>query len=909
MRSGLRVATRGWGTFRTVAAALREAEAGAVISIQPGSYTENLVLDRDVTLVAEEGGGPVRIVAGPRGPALAVHGGAGTVQGLVLEGRGGEPAVAVTGGTVLIADCEITGGGVQVTGDAAPTLRGCELHHTGEVGLHLAGDSRAIVEGTGIADADSVGILVEHGADPRLDRVTVIRTGGHGIRVTGAARGTFENCTVSRTGAAAVAIDESARPVLRACRISDSDASGIVVTGDAGAGTTSADNDSPEEGPSSAAGDFGGDAGVVLHGCEVTRIAQDGVHVTGQAVASLKDCRVSDTDGAGVVAGGSSRVRLDTTVTADTRGSGLAVDDTAQVDVHGGGFGRSGANGVYAAASARLNLTGCTVSDSSYTAVHAGGTSRVTIRACQVRATPEHGLRSTDNADLAVTDTRVEDAGLCGAQADGGDLRLNGCVITGAATGVGLSTRRRPLVEACEIGPCTGVGIDIGADTSALVVDTKVTGTGATGVLVRERSAVWLQDCAVSDTAGTGLVVQSGAAPRVRGLTIARTAKNGLYVADSGAGRFEDCDITSTGFPAVYVGAEATPLLRRCRIHDTDEDLKLAEGAAPVIESCQVEDVKLSTLPEDGIDTGTGTELAPGPAGGSAAVAGGGLTPSNGVGTTSRRVESLTEVLDELGRLVGLESVKQDVSTMVKVMQMVRQRIEAGLPSPPLSRHLVFAGNSGTGKTTVARLYGRILAAVGMLSRGHLVEADRGSLVGEYVGHTAPKTTAVFRRALGGVLFIDEAYALTPGGQGSDFGREAIATLVKLMEDHRDDVVVIVAGYPDEMERFIDVNPGLASRFTRTLVFDDYDAEELGRIVEWQASQHQYDLPEDTRGALLEYFDSLVRDDRFGNGRTARQTFQRMTERHAQRVVELIGPTTEDLVRLLPEDLPPVVGR
>jgi SpoVK/Ycf46/Vps4 family AAA+-type ATPase len=265
-------------------------------------------------------------------------------------------------------------------------------------------------------------------------------------------------------------------------------------------------------------------------------------------------------------------------------------------------------------------------------------------------------------------------------------------------------------------------------------------------------------------------------------------------------------------------------------------------------------------------------------------------------------------VLAELEGLVGLEGVKQDVSTLVKVMQMVRQRTEAGLAAPPLSRHLVFAGNSGTGKTTVARLYGRILAAVGLLSRGHLVEADRGDLVGEYVGHTAPKTTAIFRRALGGVLFIDEAYALTPGGQSADYGREAIATLVKLMEDHRDNIVVIVAGYPEEMERFIDTNPGLASRFTRTLVFEDYDGTELGHIVEWQARQHEYELPDETRVALLSYFGSMVRDDRFGNGRTARQTFQRMTESHAQRVVDLIDPTTEDLVTLLPGDLPTLPG-
>ena len=900
MTQGLRVAPRGWGTFRSIAAAVRDAETGALVSIQPGTYTENIVLDRQVTLVAEKGRGSVRIISGAHGPALTVRSAAGEIRDLVVEGHGTEPAITVTAGAAVVSGCEITGGHVQVSGSATPLFRECELHHTGDIGFYLRGDSRAVIEDSNIGDVGAVGVLVDQGAAPTVTRVSVTRTGGHGIRITGSARGSFEHCAVTHTGAAAIAVDDSARPLLRTCRIGDSAAAGIVITGDAGVDAAPSSEDTGES-------STGGSFGVTLRGCEVARTVEDGIHVTGSAVASLTDCQVSDAGAAGIVASGAGRLRLRDTITTDTTGSGLAAGGTARVEARGGGFARSRANGVFAADSAHLALDGCNVTEAAFTAIHVGDSSRVTARRCTVRGTPEHGARVIDHAVLAMTDTTIDDVGLCGIEAEGGDLTAHGCKITKAGTGIALTTDHRPLIDSCSITACGGVGLDIGAGTAALVVDTKVTQTGSAGVFIRERSTAWITDCSITDTKGTGLVVQAKAAPRVRGVTIARTAKNGLYVADTGAGRFEDCDISAAEFPALYIGSAATPVLRRLHIHDTDEDLKLAEDAQATIESCHIEDVKVSTMPEDGISADpipTPMGASPSALPGTAAA----KTAQAGADAARTKAETLNDVLTELEGLIGLDSVKQDVSTMVKVMQMVRQRTEAGLAAPPLSRHLVFAGNSGTGKTTVARLYGRILAAVGLLSRGHLIEADRGSLVGEYVGHTAPKTTAIFKRALGGVLFIDEAYALTPGSQGgNDYGHEAIATLVKLMEDHRDNVVVIVADYPEEMERFIDVNPGLASRFTRTLVFDDYNTEELGRIVEFQAAQHEYELPNNTLETLQRYFEALVRDDRFGNGRTARQTFQRMTERHAQRVVELVEPTTEDLVTLLPQDLPPII--
>jgi stage V sporulation protein K len=235
----------------------------------------------------------------------------------------------------------------------------------------------------------------------------------------------------------------------------------------------------------------------------------------------------------------------------------------------------------------------------------------------------------------------------------------------------------------------------------------------------------------------------------------------------------------------------------------------------------------------------------------------------------------LAEIQRELDQLVGLDSVKEQVQTLLAYLQVQAKRREHGFADVAISQHLVFLGNPGTGKTTVARLLGEAYGAMGLLKKGHLVEVDRAGLVGQYVGHTAVKANRVIKDALDGVLFIDEAYALSPSNMiGHDFGAEAIETLLKRMEDHRDRLVVIAAGYPKLMHAFLNSNPGLRSRFSREIEFPDYDTRELVAITEKMAADGQYQLGMGVHDSLTLIFESMVRDERFGNARVSRTLFE-----------------------------------
>ncbi|MFI9275459.1 right-handed parallel beta-helix repeat-containing protein [Kitasatospora sp. NPDC052896] len=777
------------GEYETLREAIAAAEPGDTITVRPGVFRENVVLDKPVTVLPAEGPGTVRIDP-PSGIALTITA-AASVRDLVIEGYDSSTAA------ILVSGPEVTA-----------RLTGCRVDTHSAVGIEVDGRAEALVTAC-----------------------TVSNPSGLGLRLRGGASAVFEECEVAAAGQAGLAVLEGAGARLARCRLHHAAGAGVLLT----------------------------DAGSLaeLTGCEIYEIRGSGVQAEAKAAGRLADCAIHRVTGNGLTLDTEAELTLTgcrlhelPENAADLRGRSLLRLEQTTVRA----FGR-GALSVWDPGTT-AEATGCEISDSTgdYPAIWVSDGARLNLADCSLYDLPDALFVLDRDSRATVTDTsfsRIRSSAV--SVSSGASVELARCRVQEAGTGFWFRDH------------------------------------GSGGVLT---------DCEIADVA-TGVIVTKGADPVLRECTVRGSAEAAVYVSAQGRGSFEDCRVTQGRGFGFHIIDGCRSALTRCRAEQNARAGFEFSEPGPVVAGCTSDDVG---PPAPLAPLAPLAEALPAPR--TAQLTTAAAAPAAPLIAPIPDCRPADEALAELDALTGLATVKQEVRTLIDLISVGRRRRQAGLKAPSLRRHLVFTGSPGTGKTTVARLYGEILASLGVLQRGHLVEVARVDLVGEHVGSTAIRTAAAFDRARGGVLFIDEAYALAPEDASRDFGREAIDTLVKLMEDHRDEVVVIVAGYTAEMERFLSANPGVSSRFSRTVAFPDYSDAELLEITRTQCLEHEYQLAEATATALLDHFATLDRGPNFGNGRTARQVFETMVERHAMRVAQLATPSTEELQLLVPADLP-----
>lgn len=760
-----------------------------------------------------------------------------------------------------------------------------------DVRIHVGSGSAVVVD----AEAVQLSGLTISGGDDDTSAVEIRR-----------GEAALDACRVTGAGWTAILAWHQGTLVARDCRIDEAQGAGIVVT-------------SP--------------GGNTVEKTVVKATGSSAIVVAEGGRLAVRESVIDRAGGNGICVNGSGRAEVkDTTITASGKPA-LVVEQNGAATVSGVTVTESASVDAYLTGKGRITLTDCRFSGAGAESVHIAGGSAPLLKRCGVSAPGGTAVRVTGKSRPRLENCEITRASV-GVSVEGGStVALKQLAVREAAQAAVFVTEGAAVeAEQLTVAEGAGIGLRVAGGAKVMVRDSEIATDRANAVELAEKGTGRFQELRLRTAGGCGFSLTDGseaevvsarlqgcevlvgkdAALTVRDSEIAGSGTDAIRVTGGGSVTAIGCRVHSARGHGVNIQATARAEVSNCVIFDNAGDGVRTNTEEPVsVRDCEVRDNgglqvhQLRDNPQFSAGNLTGGDRQD--RSGRAASKGrqrkedGAEQP----GASETAQHTGTGPLAELDALVGLESVKHEVTSLINLNKMAQRREEMGLPMPPMSRHLVFAGPPGTGKTTVARLYGAVLAELGILSKGHIVEVARADLVAQYIGATAIKTTEVVTKAIGGVLFIDEAYTLTSQAKGSgpDFGQEAVDALMKMMEDHRDEIVVIVAGYSEQMDQFLASNPGMASRFSRTVEFPNYSVDELVTIVRGLCGKHYYELTDSALEGLTTYFERIPKGPTFGNGRVARQLFESMINRQASRLATNPPTADSEFTRLTADDV------
>ncbi|MFI8301671.1 right-handed parallel beta-helix repeat-containing protein [Streptomyces nigra] len=712
----------------------------------------------------------------------------------------------------------------------------------------------------------------------------------------------IDNCRITGSAWAAVLARDVGCLAMRECAVTNRAGAGVVIT--SAVGNILEDTSITDVASTALAIADRGE--LTARRCGVRHTGGNGVCINGHARGTLEDLTVAAAGKPAIVVEDKGDAVITRTAVRDSETLDLYVTSRGSVTITDSFFANSSMQALHIAGGSSAELRNCKIIDAERNGVRVGekatprlidceisgsaiglycdGRSTAHLQGLSIRDAAQAGVLVVGHAEPEFVSLTVETDTSLGIQVkDSARLIVSGGrITTGTGTALHLLESARVSLTDLTVASSGGLGIDLGAGASAGLSSVNVQGGGITAN--GAQTELSMQDSCVNGAKGDALTVRGGASLNAVRCRIEGASRHGLSVQDQSSASLTSCEIVDNSGDGIRVDTSEPVQVHECLVKDN--------GGEPVRQVRP--DARLT------VDNLVGAEP-------SRARPAGGTAPDQHANHKKKRPRSQPlGPLAELHALVGLAGVKREVTGLINLIKMAQRREEMGLSMPPMSRHLIFAGPPGTGKTTVARLYGAVLAELGMLTQGHLVEVARADLVAQIIGGTAIKTTEVFNKALGGVLFVDEAYTLTSQSKGSgpDFGQEAVDTLMKLMEDHRNELVVIVAGYSEQMEQFLASNPGIASRFSRTIEFPNYSVDELVTIVTGMCEKHQYQLSPDGLQALTNYFERIPKGPTFGNGRVGRKVFEAMVSNQASRLITEPGAQSAELSVLTAHDVP-----